>query len=79
MWGNDPSTALTNIVELNGNHYLVDSRYTFDAGYETMVFPCNKNGNVTSWGDLYVEHYITQEQMNARHKEIVENLSVYID
>lgn len=56
-----------------------DSRYTFDAGYETMVFPCDENGNVTSWGDLYVEHYITQEQMNVRHKEIAENLSVYID
>lgn len=48
MWGNDPNTALTNIVELNGSHYYVDSRYTFDAGYETMVFPCNENGNVTS-------------------------------
>lgn len=78
MWGNNPKTAVTNIVNLNGNYFYVDSRYTFDAGFETMVFECDKNGNVINWMDLYVKHYKTQEEMNAHHKEIVENLSMYI-
>ena len=77
-WGNDPKTALTNIVEHNGNYYYVDSRYTFDHGYETMIFHCDANGKVTNWLDLYAEWYSSQEEMAARHKQIVDDIGLYL-
>lgn len=66
--------ALSNIVELEGNYYYIDSCYTFDHGYETMIFPCDSNGNVTDWGELYAEWYEDRAAMEARHKEIVADL-----
>lgn len=66
--------ALTNIVELDGNYYYIDSCYTLDQGYETMIFPCDSNGNVTDWGELYAEWYNTRTEMESRHKEIVADL-----
>ena len=38
---------LSHIVELNNEYYYVDSNDTFDMGYETMVFPCFKDGTRT--------------------------------
>ena len=70
--------ALTNIVEYKGNYYYIDSCYTLDCGYETMVFPCDEKGNVTDWGDLYCERYSTQAEMEAGHKAIIANLNDFI-
>ena len=78
IWGNDPKTALTNIVEHHGNYYYVDSRYTFDHGYETMIFHCNANGQVTDWCDLYAEWYTSQKEMATRHKQIIDDISFYL-
>ena len=49
----DRNGALTDIVEIKGKYYYVDSCFTFDNSYETMVFPCTPNGTVTNWMDLY--------------------------
>ncbi len=62
---------LTNVVGRNGKHYYVSSCYTFDNGYETMIFYCDKNGNVTDWNDLYCEHYSDELAMTQRHMEII--------
>ena len=66
--------ALTDVVELDGKFYYIDSCYTLDHGYETMVFPCDSKGNVTDWGELYAEWYDDQPSMERRHSEIVQNL-----
>ena len=50
---------------------LVDSIYTLDAGFETMVFPCDAKGKVTDWGELQVKRYDTYEQMKQGHEGIV--------
>ena len=34
-------------------YVIADFAYTFDHGPETMVFPCDKDGNVLSWGELW--------------------------
>lgn len=68
-------TVLTDIVEVNGNYYYVDSRYTFDHGYETMVFPCDSNGKVTNWRDLYANWYDTNTEMEIGHAETIANLA----
>lgn len=66
--------ALSDIVELNGNYYYIDSCYTMDHGYETMIFPCDSNGEVTDWGELYAEWYDSRTEMANRHKAIVADL-----
>ena len=66
--------ALTDIVELDGKFYYIDSCYTLDHGYETMIFPCDSNGNVTSWNELYVEWYDDESSMITKHGELVNNL-----
>lgn len=62
---------LTDVVYRNGKYYYVSSCDTFDHRYETMIFQCDKNGNVAEWNDLYCEHYPNESAMERRHKEIV--------
>lgn len=77
LFGNVPSTALTDIVISNGIYYLVDSRLTFDHGYETMAFFCDPEGNVTNWTDVYANWYSSLTEMQRFHKKIVANPSEY--
>lgn len=66
--------AFTDVVEVKGNYYYVDSCCTMDHGYETMVFPCDENGDVTNWGDLYCERYNTAAEMEIGHNMTIANL-----
>lgn len=64
----------------DGALYCVDSSYTLDNGFETMVFKAEKleNGWDISWVDLYVEWHNTYEEMKVRHEEIINNLEDYL-
>ena len=59
-------------MSASGDFYYVDSNNTLDHGYETMVFACDNEGNVTSWTDLDAEWYDSLEEMQAGHKAMVE-------
>ena len=59
-------------MSASGNFYYVDSNNTFDHGYETMVFACNNEGEVTDWKDLDCKRYHSLEEMQAGHKAMVE-------
>lgn len=54
-----PHTNGTNgvgvVIKINQSYYLVDKADTFDVGWETMVFHCNKDGEVTDWQELYTD------------------------
>lgn len=54
-----PHTNGTNgvgmIIKINQSYYLVDKADTFDAGWETMVFCCDEEGEVTDWQELYAD------------------------
>ena len=64
--------AIHGIVQCaDGQFVWIDSRETFESGYETMVFPCDSNGNVESWKDLDCERYSSYEEMEAGHTEMV--------
>jgi hypothetical protein len=67
---------LAHIVKTNtGNYYYVDSADTFDQGFETMAFEYDiESDEVTSWVEVYVERYDSEEEMETRHKEICLNL-----
>ena len=59
-------------MSASGNFYYVDSGYTLDHGYETMVFACDNEGNVTDWLNLDEEWYDSPEEMQTGHKAMVE-------
>lgn len=66
---------LGDIVQMeDGTLFYVDSAEAFDAGFETMVFPCDEDGQVTSWRERYVEHYKSEKEMEQRHIYICRNL-----
>lgn len=68
------STKLSDIVNLGGKYYLVDSVLTLDTWYETVVYRCDKYCKNVNWNEVYVEHHHSFEQMKLRHKYIVKNL-----
>jgi len=55
----------------NGKYLLVDSRDTFDHGYETMVFRCDENGAVDNWLDIDVDTYPTLPDMIKGHVQMI--------
>lgn len=55
-----------------GQHVVVDSRETPDRGYETMVFPSDKDGEVLDWGELDVDIYEDWQTMKEGHDEMCE-------
>ena len=68
-------TKISDVVEYKGNYYFVDSCYTLDHGYETMIFPCTEEGNVTNWTELYCDIYDTETEMVDAHKAIVADIT----
>ena len=44
-------------VETEVTHLCADFCYTFDHGNETMVLPCDSNGEVRDWGDMLCVPY----------------------
>lgn len=72
------STKLSDTVKMpNGEYVFIDSCYTFDHGYETMAFASDKDGNVTSWMDLYADRYDSVEEMREGHERACENFRNY--
>lgn len=73
-----PDRELGHIVQTNDDlYYYVDSTNTFDAGYETMVFMCEKDADefkTSDWRDLYVEHYSSWDKMEKRHNYLIKHL-----
>lgn len=66
--------AFTDVVKLNDKYYVVDSVYTLDKGYETMIFDGDKNGEVTDWSGVYTEYHSNYEEMKSRHNYIIGNI-----
>lgn len=55
-------------------YVMIDTRYTSDHGWETMVFSCNRCGHVyeNAWRNPLDEKlYPSIEEANAGHNEIV--------
>lgn len=50
----------------------IDTCFTLDHGWETMVFASDKNGKVLDWMDLDYDIYATESQASEGHDEMVE-------
>lgn len=60
---------LSTTVRTKGGQYVwVDTCFTMDHGWETMVFPCDEQGNVTDRGDLDMNCYLDAESARAGHE-----------
>ena len=63
------------IVESSVGTVLIDSADTFDVGYETMVFKCDKNGHVEDYLDLDRAIYTSVEDMERGHQQMINKWS----
>ena len=43
------------VFQKGENYYYADRSYVPYVGIETMIFPCDKEGEVTSWAELYCD------------------------
>lgn len=68
------SYDLTNVVKTNrtsSGYAYIDTANTFDKGWETMVFECDRHGYVRTWNDLYVRRYPNKQSARQGHAETV--------
>lgn len=63
-----PGGYLVSTVWLGLNHQYGDGLPLI---FETMVFPCDAAGKVTSWGELDAARYSTEADAIAGHERIV--------
>ena len=61
---------LMDFIEVNGKWYYVSTNNTFDNGLETMIFPANKENEVTGWHELYQELHDNEYEVMERHEYI---------
>ena len=59
------------IVKTKNGYVLIDSRNTFDMGYETMVFKCDEQGGVDEWLDIDLKRYPTYWEMVQGHTQMI--------
>ena len=59
-------------VKTSTGYVAVDTCFTLDHGWETMVFECNEHGGIKSWMDLDCENYKTKAEAKAGHKAMME-------
>ena len=74
----NPKTAIKDIVEVDKRKYCVSSRDMIDTGCETMIFLCDKDGNINGVLKDFEEHHATPKEMRIRHAEIVANIEQYV-
>lgn len=55
---------------LSGEYVFVDTCYTLDHGYETMVFKSDSEGNVSNWSELDQELYDTWSDALKGHSDM---------
>ena len=65
---------LMDFIEVNGNWYYVSTNNTFDNGLETMIFPTNKENEVTGWNELYQELHDNEYKAMERHEYIKDHI-----
>lgn len=82
---------LSNIVNYEGCSYYVDTVYTSQNTFETMIFyvqgdfeemedvtVLNVPEKYIDWGGLYTEIYTNPETATKRHYEIIKDIGKYL-
>lgn len=66
------SQGAPKLREYVNDKYYIDTCFTVDHGWETMVFSCDADHNVTDWGELDADWYASFEEAQKGHKAMVE-------
>jgi hypothetical protein len=62
----------TKLISPQPDHnFYIDTCYTPDHGWETMVFRCNAYGTVISWDELDCYRYPDENEAKIGHCEVV--------
>lgn len=76
-WG-DSNGSKSAIISAGTGVFYVDTRNTFDVGWETMVFPFDLKENTAAFDIVKHERrYDSLEEAMKGHDEIVENIEKY--
>lgn len=67
------------VQEPNGNYVWIDTRYTADHGWETMVFKCDDEGNVSDWGELDWNIYDNEEEAIVGHQQMISKWGIDVE
>lgn len=61
-------------VKVDDKTFMVSTIYDFLFDrYETMIFECDRYGDILSWSEMYVDYYKTQEEAEKGHEDCVKN------
>lgn len=55
-----PNVVKQSVVQHDGKHYFISTVMPpvgLGNSYETMIFHCDSDGNVTDWGEITVKYY----------------------
>lgn len=63
----------TTVKTRTQGYVWINTCYTLDHRWETIVFASDENGNVSSRMNLDCNNYSTESRANEGHKEMVEN------
>jgi hypothetical protein len=67
-----------NIVEVKGNYCLVSTISLSEDHdgylYETFVFPADASGEVSDYGELHRERYVSMSEAETGHDEVVRKI-----
>lgn len=76
----DPRHCINVVQNRAGQCFYVSSRFTADAGYETMVFLYDGAADeVVSWLELYRKNYRTLNDMVKGHVAVCQDIDSYLD
>ena len=64
----------------HGNHYMVDTSITFDAGLECMVFNTDASGDHVDWGNpvFTCSHIPNEYEAAVLHDDVLNNPDKYV-
>jgi hypothetical protein len=58
------------VIKIGSDHYLVSTVEVYAIGWETMVFRCDPEGEVTNWRELYGVRYRNEFDATAGHSRV---------
>lgn len=81
-----PARHCGHFVTLADKVYYVDSAWTYDHGWETMIFKVDAKPTATietkqkhvNWREVYSETYRDQETMGLKHLYIISNIEEFV-
>ena len=66
------------VIEVEGSYYVVDTHHLSQGKFETIIFPCDKDGEITNYDEVAVETYDTEKDALDNHERILKDKDRYI-